>query len=75
MLSKFIQGYGVASRYVEAINDLPPTYDIEDKMDSLDHPFTQFFPDPISNEELKKKLDNADKCEREWKQWCKDNKK
>jgi hypothetical protein len=50
----FRERWSSASNYVRAINDLPPTYTIGDKFR-----FHQFIPDPVSPQEMQRKLDDV----------------
>lgn len=74
------QKYQVAREYVDAINDLPPTYnrggEINDLCDDLGKGglnMKQVFPDPVSEANIKKKLDRAKKAEKNWKDYCAKN--
>lgn len=74
-VSEFIEGYKLASRMVRANDDLPPTYGLEGQCSRMGHGFTQLFPDKISDENLQKKIDYSNKCDREFQQWKKQHQK
>ena len=50
-----------ANDYVSALNDLPPTYTIEDVMK-----VTQIIPDPETPSSIQRKLDTLRKAEAAW---------
>lgn len=71
------QKYKLAKEYVDAINDLPPTYnmgkEISDLCDDIGKGrlnIKQVFPDPVSEETIKRKLDRVNKAEKAWKDYC-----
>jgi len=53
------QRFMAAREYINALNNLPPTYEIGSVAG-----FSQFIPDPISNENLKIRLDAVNKAEK-----------
>ena len=77
---QWYQKYQLAKEYVDAMNDLPPTYkmggEINDLCDDLGKGglnMKQVFPDPVSEETIKRKLDRANKAEKAWKDYCAKN--
>ena len=74
------QKYQLAKEYVDAINDLPPTYKSEAEINGFCEDLgkgglnmKQIFPDPVSQETVKIKLDRANKAEKAWKDFCAKN--
>lgn len=54
----FSERWTVASDYVNALHELPPNYNTGEDLG-----FNQYFADPVTNQELKRKLDDVDKAE------------
>ena len=54
----FIERYNAANRYVNTVHNLPPTYNT-----GKDLKFNQIMPDPFTQQELKRKLDEVKKAE------------
>ena len=54
-----------ASEYVDAINDLPPTYNIGEELS-----FTQMVPDPVSDAVIGMKLQRVKDAEANWARIC-----
>ena len=69
------QKYKAAKDYVDAINDLPPTYKSEAEINGFCSGLgmKQIVPDPVSKETIQRKLDKANKAEKAWKDFCTKN--
>lgn len=57
----YIERFGASWKYVNAIHDLPPTYD------AAGANFHQFIPDHASASNIRVKMDYVDKCEQNLK--------
>ena len=55
----FIERWQASSEYINAIHELPPTYNTGEDLG-----FNQYFHDPISDNELRRKLDNVNNAEK-----------
>ena len=74
------QKYQLAREYVDAINDLPPTYKRGEEINGYcgdlgkgELGMKQIFPDPVSEYSIKKKLDRANQAEKAWIDFCAKN--
>lgn len=75
-----IAEFKAAKEYVDAIMDLPPTYKNEAEINGFCPDLgkgglgmKQIFPDPVSEETIKRKLARANEAERKWKECCAKN--
>jgi hypothetical protein len=60
--------YKVAKEYVDAINALPPNYTLGGQLQ-----IKQYVSDPVSEPQIKRALERAQKAEDAWKAYCAKN--
>lgn len=65
---KWYEKYKVAKEYVDAINALPPNYTLGGQLQ-----IKQYVPDPVSEPQIKRALERAQKAEDNWKKYCAEN--
>lgn len=63
-MGNFIDVVLKAGALVDAVNDLPPTYETSHDGEYFD----QFIPDPVTPQSVQRKLDAVDKAQREFDQ-------
>ena len=61
-IEKFTKAYAL----VDALNDFPPTYGLEEATG-----FKQIVPDPVTKEIIQYKFDNVDRAKKEWEECLK----
>ena len=66
---EYYKRFKAAKRYVDAINNLPPTYETGQNFQG----FSQIIPDPVSDANLEAKLKEAKEAEEEWLKFCQEN--